>query len=93
VSSAVLAFAERPRAAAVYNLGGGRANSISLLEAIERLEELTGRGLERQYVDEPRRGDHICYVTDLARFRRDYPEWELAVSLDGILSELAATAD
>ncbi|MDX6507604.1 MAG: CDP-paratose 2-epimerase [Gaiellaceae bacterium] len=93
VSSAVLAFEERPRAAAVYNLGGGRANSISLLEAIERLEELTGRGLESQYVDEPRRGDHICYVTDLARFRRDYSEWELAVSLDGILSELAATAD
>ena len=89
VSAAVLAFAERPRAAAVYNLGGGRANSISVLEAIERLEELTGRRLEREYVDEPRRGDHVCYITDLSRFRTDYPGWEPEVSLDGILSELA----
>ena len=92
VSSAVLAFAERPSAGAVYNLGGGRENSISVLEAIERFEELTGRGLEREYVNEPRRGDHICYITDLARFRRDYPEWELTISLEGILSELAAAA-
>jgi CDP-paratose 2-epimerase len=92
VSSAVLAFAERPSAGAVYNLGGGRHNSISVLEAIERFEELTGRGLEREYVDEPRRGDHICYITDLARFRRDHPEWELTISLDGILSELAAAS-
>ena len=89
VCAAVLAFAERPSAAAVYNLGGGRPNSISVLEAIERFEELTGRGLDREYVDEPRRGDHICYITDLARFRRDYPEWEIAVSLEAILAELA----
>ena len=89
VSSAVLAFAERPKVAAVYNLGGGRENSISVLEAIERFEGLTGRALEREYVDEARRGDHICYITDLARFRGDYPEWEPAVSLDGMLSELA----
>jgi CDP-paratose 2-epimerase len=92
VSSAVLAFAERPRAAAVYNLGGGRANSISVLEAIKCFEELTGRGLQRDYVDEPRRGDHVCYITDLARFRGDYPDWEPAVSLDGILSELVSAA-
>jgi CDP-paratose 2-epimerase len=92
VSSAVLAFAERPSAAAVYNLGGGRENSISVLEAIGRLEELTGRALEREYIDEPRRGDHICYITDLSRFRRDHPDWELSVSLEGILYELAATA-
>ncbi len=92
VTSAVLAFAERPSAAAVYNLGGGRENSISVLEAIERFEELSGRGPEREYIDEPRRGDHICYITDLGRFRADYPEWELGVSLDAILSELAAPA-
>jgi CDP-paratose 2-epimerase len=45
--------------------------------------------LSREYVEEPRRGDHICYITDLARFRGDYPEWEVAISLDAILSELA----
>jgi CDP-paratose 2-epimerase len=92
VCSAVMAFAERPRAAAVYNLGGGRENSISVLEAIERFEELTGRTLSRDYVEEPRRGDHVCYITDFARLRRDYPEWAVAISLDAILSELVAGA-
>src|SRR5687767_5878885 len=58
VCSAILAFADRPRVGAVYNLGGGRANSISVLEAIARLEELFGRRLETEYVEEARRGDH-----------------------------------
>jgi CDP-paratose 2-epimerase len=90
VCSAALAFAERPRPAAVYNLGGGRMNSVSVMEAIERFEGLAGRRLSHDYVDAPRRGDHICYITDLSRFRGDYPEWEVAISLDAIFSELAA---
>jgi len=89
VCQAILAFADRPRPAAVYNLGGGRANSISVLEAIARLEDLTGLELRTEYVDEARRGDHICYISDLAAFRRDYPAWELTVSLDEILRGLA----
>jgi len=90
VCQAILAFADRPRPAAVYNLGGGRANSVSVLEAIARLEELTGLALQTEYLDEARRGDHICYISDLAALRRDYPEWELTVSLDEILRQLAA---
>jgi CDP-paratose 2-epimerase len=89
VCTAMMAFYEAPRVAAVYNLGGGRANSISLLEAIERLEERFGRPLEREYVDEPRRGDHICYISHLSRLRGDYPDWEVTVSLDEILDQLA----
>ena len=92
VAGAALAFAERPSAGAVYNLGGGRANSVSMLEAIARLEELTGTRLDWTYVDEPRRGDHICYISDLRRFRADYPEWEPEVSLEDMLVELAAGA-
>ena len=91
VCTAMLAFVEDPRPAAVYNLGGGRANSISILEAIERLEGLSGRKLDWQYVDEPRRGDHICYITDFRRFRADYPSWEPTVSLAEILEQLAST--
>src|SRR2546423_364387 len=91
VCTAIMAFAESPTSAAVYNLGGGRANSISVLEAIERFEELVGRPIERQYVEEPRRGDHICYISDLGRLRSDYPEWEVSISLAGILAELATT--
>ena len=85
----MMAFYERPSQGAVYNLGGGRANSISVLEAIARLEELCGRRLETEYVEEARRGDHICYISDLSRLRADYPEWDVTVSLDEILEELA----
>jgi CDP-paratose 2-epimerase len=89
VCRAAMAFAERPTVGAVYNLGGGRANSISVLEAVAAFEELFGRKLATEYVEEPRRGDHVCYITDLARFRADYPEWEMTISLDEILGELA----
>jgi CDP-paratose 2-epimerase len=90
VCTAITAFAEAPRVAAVYNLGGGRENSISMLEAIARFEDVYGRKLEWQYIEEPRRGDHICYISDLRRFRADYPEWELSKSLDAIFDDFAA---
>jgi CDP-paratose 2-epimerase len=89
VCLAALAFADEPRSGAVYNLGGGRDNSVSILEAIERFEELIGNRLEVEYVDEPRRGDHICYITDLRRFRGDYADWSVTVELDEIFEELA----
>jgi CDP-paratose 2-epimerase len=92
VCTAMIAFAERPSAGAVYNLGGGRENSVSVLEAIARFEELLGTKLSTEYVEEARRGDHICYISDLRRFRTDYPDWELSVSLDQIFDELAAAA-
>ena len=89
VCHAILAFAERPRTGAVYNLGGGRANSVSMLEAIARLEDLTGKKLETTYLEEARRGDHICYISNLSALRRDYPEWEPTVPLDEIFRQLA----
>ena len=88
VCAAALAYAEAPRPGAVYNIGGGRENSVSILEAIARLEELTGRKLEVEYVEEARRGDHICYISDLRRLRGDYPGWDVRVTLDEILREL-----
>ena len=92
VCTAIMAFAEAPRPASVYNLGGGRANSVSMLEAIARFEELYGRKLEWTYVEEPRRGDHICYISDLSRLHADYPGWELSVSLDRIFEQFGAVA-
>ena len=85
------AFAAAPRVGAVYNMGGGRENSISVLEAITRLEELTGRRLHTTQVNEPRRGDHICYISDLRRFKADYPGWTPTRDLDDILKELVAS--
>jgi CDP-paratose 2-epimerase len=85
VCTAIMAFAESPRPGAVYNLGGGRENSVSMLEAIARFEELFGRTLSWTYVEEARRGDHICYISDLSQFRADHPAWELEYSLDNIV--------
>lgn len=90
VCGAVQAFFEQPRSGVVYNLGGSRTNSVSVLEAIARLEELTGKKLKVEYHEQNRRGDHVCYYSDLTRFRNDYPGWELTRSLDDILNELAA---
>jgi CDP-paratose 2-epimerase len=92
VCGAIMAFYEAPRPAAVYNLGGGRENSVSMIEAIERFEEIYDRKLDWTYVDEPRRGDHICYISDLSRFRADYPVWELTMELDDIFLQLGPRA-
>lgn len=88
VCTAFEAFYQRPRTAAVYNLGGGRENSISVLEATRRLEALIGRRLEVEYIDQNRVGDHICYISDLRRLMSDYPDWRITRSLDHILQEL-----
>ena len=92
VCTAILAFYENPRAGAVYNLGGGRANSISMLEAIARFEDLFDAELCPEYVEEPRRGDHICYISDLGRLKSDYPAWDITRSLNDIFQDFAGAA-
>lgn len=92
VCRAIHAFLNAPRIAAVYNLGGGRDNSLSVLESIARVEERLGVKLPTRYRNEPRRGDHICYISNLARFRRDYPGWRITRTLDDILDEMIAAA-
>ena len=92
VCAAMMAFAEAPRPGAVYNLGGGRANAISVLEAIAAFEELIGERLVTEYVDEPRRGDHICYISDLSKIRNHYPEWDITKSLVDIFTDLHAAS-
>jgi CDP-paratose 2-epimerase len=87
VCAAIAAFVDAPSVAAVYNLGGGRENSVSMLEAIALFEERFGRTLDATYVDDARRGDHICYISDLGRFRADYPGWELTKSLEDIVAD------
>jgi len=74
----------------VYNMGGGRTNSISMLEAIERIEQMTGHKLDWRYVDEARKGDHICYISNLGKFQSHYPNWKITRGLDMILEEIIA---
>ena len=90
VVSAMEAFAENPRPGEVYNLGGGRENSISMIEAIDRINRMTGKKLEWRYIEEARKGDHICYISDLSKFRSHYPGWRITRSLDNILEEIVA---
>jgi len=88
VLMAIDAFFENPRPGEVYNIGGGRENSVSVLETIDRLAELTGKRLDYSYRDEARRGDHICYISNLGKLRSHFPKWELTRSLDAILEEM-----
>lgn len=81
------AFLAAPRPGAVYNLGGGKGNSISILETIERIRQATGHRLNWSLSAENRIGDHVVYYTDLSRFRADYPDWRLTMSLDDIFEE------
>ncbi|GAC1661757.1 MAG: NAD-dependent epimerase/dehydratase family protein [Candidatus Acidiferrum sp.] len=91
VVRAIEEFAAHPRPGEVYNMGGGRENSVSMLEAIGRIEQLTGKKLNWRYMDESRKGDHICYISDLSKFKRHYPNWKVTRSLDAILEEMTAS--
>jgi len=91
VVRAIEEFAANPRPGEVYNMGGGRQNSISMMEAIARIEEATGRKMEWRYVDEARIGDHICYISNLEKFKSHYPNWKITRSLDTILEEIIAS--
>lgn len=84
-------FAKNPRQGEVYNLGGGRENSVSVLEAIELVETLSGRKVRWEYRDEPRKGDHIVYITNLRRFRSHYPAWRVTRPLTAIIEEMVET--
>ncbi len=89
VARFIEAFLRAPRVAEVYNLGGGKGNSCSILEAFRRVEEITGRPQRFRYVDANRIGDHICYYSDLSKMRRHYPGWDIRVTLDEILRQIA----
>jgi CDP-paratose 2-epimerase len=82
------AFIEAPRVAEVYNLGGGRANSCSILEAFAKAEAVSGKKMVWEYVDKNREGDHICYISDLSKMRAHYPKWDLTKTLDDIFVEI-----
>lgn len=90
VARFIEAFWHAPRPGEVYNLGGGRANSVSILEAFDRIAAVSGRPMRSEYVDQPRAGDHICYISDLRKIKAHYPEWDLTKSLDDVFRELHA---
>jgi CDP-paratose 2-epimerase len=88
VARFIHAFYEHPRCGEVYNIGGGRNNSTSILEAFDSIAALSGKTMLWEYVDKNREGDHICYISDLAKMRSHYPGWDISKSLGDIFSEL-----
>jgi CDP-paratose 2-epimerase len=90
VVRAIEAFAASPRCGEVYNLGGGRENSISMLEAIHKIEQMTGKKLNWKYVKENRKGDHICYISDLTKFKSHHPNWQITIGLDEMFRQIIA---
>ena len=88
VARFIAAFVENPRRGEVYNLGGGKANSTSILEAFKLTEKLTGRPQVFSYVDRNRLGDHVCYYSDLRKIRAHYPSWDVTQSLDETIRQI-----
>lgn len=82
-------FYAAPRAGDVYNIGGGRANSLSILETIAALAE-RGFRLDHGYDDRARTGDHICYISDLSKLRAHFPQGTLQYDVPAILDEIEA---
>ena len=83
-------FIDMPRIAEVYNIGGGPANSISILEAFRLAESVTGMPMRWEYVDQNRQGDHICYISNLAKMRSHYPQWDITKGLEETFREIVA---
>ncbi|MFN8451194.1 MAG: NAD-dependent epimerase/dehydratase family protein [Anaerolineae bacterium] len=90
VARAIELFYQYPQSGAVFNLGGGRGNTVSILEAFARVEQLTGKPMRSRYVDQARAGDHICYISNLDHMRRSLPGWDITKSLDDIFDEIVA---
>ncbi|TWU28094.1 NAD-dependent epimerase/dehydratase family protein [Bythopirellula polymerisocia] len=90
VASFVNEFLENPRSGEVYNLGGGRDNSISILEAFGLVESISGNKMEYVYDETNRAGDHICYISNLSKIRDHFPNWQLTKNLECTFEEIHA---
>ncbi len=81
-------FIKQPRSGEVYNLGGGKENTCSIWEAFEIVSSLTKKPMRYEYIDKNRKGDHICYYSDLRKIKQHYPNWHISRSLSSIFSEI-----
>lgn len=88
VARLIFEFYQNPRVAEVYNLGGGKENSCSILEAFEMTEAITGKKQIYTYIDQNRIGDHICYYSDLRKMKSHYPNWDITKSLQETICEI-----
>jgi CDP-paratose 2-epimerase len=88
VANFIAQFIASPRVAEVYNLGGGKGNSISIMEAFQLIETISGKPMHYQYLDKAREGDHIVYYSDLRKLQSHYPAWSITRDLNAIFQEI-----
>ena len=82
-------YHKNPRPAAVYNMGGGRENSLSILETIDLVNKYVGISWKKyEYCEDARSGDHIWYISDLSKFKKDYPTWSIQYSIERIIKDI-----
>lgn len=81
-------YHQNPKQGEVYNVGGGRNSNISILEAIKKIESVLGKKAVYEYVEDNRSGDHIWYISDVSKFKKDYPEWDFQYNIDQIIEEI-----
>jgi len=93
VAEFISRFIAAPKVAAVYNIGGGKQNSCSVIEAFALVAERTGIPMNWRYEDRAREGDHICYYSDLRRIQEDYPGWRPAIGLGETISQIVAATE
>lgn len=84
-------FLQNPRCGEVYNIGGGRNNSISILEAFDLISDISGKEMKYEYLDQNRQGDHICYISDLSKMKAHYPGWDITKDLRTTFEEIHAS--
>lgn len=81
-------FIKAPRVAEVYNMGGGKNNTCSILEAFKMIENISGKPMQYKYDEQHRSGDHICYYSDLRKMKAHYPHWDITKSLEQTFEEI-----
>lgn len=81
-------FYQNPREGEVYNMGGGRNLSVSVLEAIAKIEKISHKKARLKYKKENRIGDHIWYISNVSKFKTDYPDWDYSFTMDDILKDI-----
>ncbi|HEY0055081.1 MAG TPA: hypothetical protein VGB63_06985, partial [Pedobacter sp.] len=81
-------FIDNPRVGEVYNIGGGKANSCSILEAFDIIESISNKKMIYEYSETNRIGDHICYFSDLRKMKDHYPNWDITKSLEATFQEI-----
>lgn len=82
-------FHQNPKQGEVYNAGGGRNNSTSILEAIDSINKLAGTNWNNYTISEQNRiGDHIWYISDLTKFKNHYPNWDITITLEDTLVQM-----